>query len=156
MNKEVKIVLTEDDRGHATLIKKNLRRAGIKNEIIHFTNGQDTLDYFHKEDDDQKRESGTPHLLLLDIKMPGINGLEVLRRLKKDRELQKMPVIMITTTDNPEEIEKCHKIGCSSYITKPVDYEKFIEAIRQLKHDLRDKDSFKKSGERRIRNSVGL
>jgi len=132
MNKEVKIVLTEDDRGHATLIKKNLRRAGIKNEIIHFTNGQDTLDYFHKEDDDQKRESGTPHLLLLDIKMPGINGLEVLRRLKKDRELQKMPVIMITTTDNPEEIEKCHKIGCSSYITKPVDYEKFIEAIRQL------------------------
>lgn len=132
MNKEVKIVLTEDDRGHATLIKKNLRRAGIKNEIIHFTNGQDTLDYFHKEDDDQKRESGIPHLLLLDLKMPGINGLEVLRRLKEDNELKKLPVIMITTTDNPKEIEKCHKIGCSSYITKPIDYGEFVEAIKQL------------------------
>jgi CheY-like chemotaxis protein len=132
MNKEVKIVLTEDDKGHATLIKKNLKRAGIKNEIIHFTNGQDSLDYFFKKGDGLKRKSGTPHLLLLDIKMPGINGLEVLSQLEKDSELQKMPIIMITTTDNPIEIERCHKIGCNSYITKPVDYGKFVEAIKQL------------------------
>jgi CheY-like chemotaxis protein len=132
MDQELKIVLTEDNKGHATLIRKNLRRSGIKNEIIHFTNGQDTLDYFFKKGDGLKRESGIPHLLLLDIKMPGINGLEVLSQLKKDSELRKLPVIMITTTDNPIEIEKCHKLGCSNYITKTLDYSKFVKAIKQL------------------------
>jgi CheY-like chemotaxis protein len=132
MDKEVKIILTEDDDGHATLIKKNLKRSGIKNDIIHFTNGQQTLDYLFKKGNGQKRESGLPHLLLLDIKMPGLNGFEVLKKIKSDDELKKTPVIMITTTDNPAEVEKCHQLGCSSYIAKPVDYGKFVGAIRQL------------------------
>ena len=132
MKKEVKIIITEDDKGHATLIKKNLRRAGITNKIIHFSSDQETLNYLNKEGDGPKRKSGDPHLLLLDLKMPGIDGLEVLKQIKEDKELKKLPVIIITTTDNSVEVEKCHKLGCSSYIVKPVEYDQFINTIKQL------------------------
>ena len=64
--------------------------------------------------------------------MPKVDGVEVLRRVKKDKKLKKMPVIMITTTDDPRDVEKCHKLGCSSYITKPIDYGKFVDAIKRL------------------------
>jgi len=132
MNQEVKILLAEDDQGHATLIKKNLKRAGIKNDIIHFTDGQEVIDYLFSKDEDVKRKPGVPHLLLLDIRMPRVDGIEVLRRVKADQELNKMPVIMITTADDPRKIEECHQLGCSSYITKPIDYDEFIQTIRKL------------------------
>ncbi len=132
MRSEVKIVLAEDDEGHATLIKKNLKRAGIYNEIIHFKDGQAALDYLLGEDPEISRKKGTPLLLLLDIRMPKVDGVEVLRQVKQDNELKKMPVIMITTTDDPREVERCHALGCSNYITKPIVYEKFVKAIRQL------------------------
>jgi CheY-like chemotaxis protein len=70
--------------------------------------------------------------MLLDIRMPKVGGVEVLREIKKDAELSKIPVIMLSTTDDPREIEKCHALGCSNYINKPVDYEKFIDSIRKL------------------------
>ena len=132
MKKELKIILAEDDEGHATLIKRNLKRSGLLNEIIHFKDGQETLDFLFqgKEDEDKIRDVAS--LLLLDIKMPRVDGLEVLRRVKEDSFLKKMPVIMITTTDDPREINKCHELGCSNYITKPIDYDKFVEAVRKL------------------------
>jgi len=132
MKKEVIILIAEDDEGHATLIKKNLKRAGIVNEIVHFKDGQEVLDYLFQKDNGLQRENGKSFLLLLDIRMPKIDGVDVLRLVKADSELRKMPVIMITTTDDPREVEKCHQLGCNNYITKPVDYEKFVEAIRQL------------------------
>ena len=132
MKKELKIILAEDDEGHASLIKRNLKRAGLLNEIIHFKNGQETLDFLFDEKQDKDKIKDIASLLLLDIKMPGIGGIEVLRRVKQDEFLRKMPVIMITTTDDPREIDKCHELGCSNYITKPIDYEKFVKAIRQL------------------------
>ena len=132
MEEDVKIIIAEDDAGHATLIQKNLKRSGIVNEIIHFINGQDTLDYLFQRNKDKNRKSGFPLLLLLDIKMPGIDGVEVLRQVKENEELRKIPVIMITTTDDPREVEKCHALGCSNYITKPIDYDKFIETIRRM------------------------
>ena len=132
MRKEVVIIIAEDDEGHATLIKKNLKRSGIINEIIHFKGGQETLDYLFQKGDGPKRKNGKPFMLLLDIRMPKVDGVEVLRQVKNDPELRKMPVIMITTTDDPKEVEKCHALGCSNYITKPIDYDKFVEAIRQL------------------------
>jgi len=64
--------------------------------------------------------------------MPKLDGTEVLKRIKEDHELRKMPVIMITTTDDPREVERCHELGCSSYITKPVEYDAFVNAVRQL------------------------
>jgi len=132
MKQEVKIIIAEDDEGHATLIQKNLKRAGVLNDIIHFKNGQETLDYLFQRRKDKNRKNGIPVLLLLDIKMPKVDGVEVLRQVKKDPELRKIPVIIVTTTDDPREVEKCHQLGCSNYITKPIDYDKFVDAIRKL------------------------
>jgi len=132
MNKEVIILIAEDEEGHALLIKKNLKRAGLSNDIVHFKNGQEILDYLYCKGEGPHREIGKSYLMLLDIRMPKVNGVEVLRQIKRDPQFRSIPTIMITTTDDPREIEKCHDYGCSSYITKPVDYEKFVEAIRQL------------------------
>ncbi len=131
MNKEVTILLADDDEGHASLVKKNLKRAGIINEIIRFKDGQEALDFFYGKSE-IIIDKGKPYLLILDIKMPKMNGFDVLKKLKSDEVYKKMPIIMLTTTDNPDEIEKCHLLGCSNYITKPVEYQKFVEIIRQL------------------------
>jgi len=132
MKKELKIILAEDDEGHATLIKRNLKRSGLLNDIIHLKDGQEVLDYLFDKKQEKDRIKDIASLLLLDIKMPRVDGIEVLRRVKEDEKLKKMPVIMITTTDDPREIDKCHELGCSNYITKPIDYDKFVAAIRQL------------------------
>jgi CheY-like chemotaxis protein len=132
MRKEIHIIIAEDDDGHAALINKNLRRAGIENDIIRFADGQQVLDFLFRKGNGPHRKAGDSYLLLLDIRMPKVDGIEVLRQLKTDEELRKIPVIMVTTTDDPREVEHCHLLGCSNYITKPVDYEKFVNAIRQL------------------------
>lgn len=132
MKKEVIVAIAEDDEGHATLIKKNLKRAGIYNEILWFKDGQETLDFFFRIGEGPQRELGVPYLLLLDLRMPKVDGVEVIQQLRHDDELRKIPIIVITTSDDPREVEHCHKLGCSSYITKPIDYEKFVIAIRQL------------------------
>ena len=132
MNSEVIILVAEDDEGHAGLIRKNLDRAGIVNEIRHFWNGQEALDFLFARGEGPHREAGRAYILLLDIRMPRVDGTEVLRQVKADAELRKMPVIMITTTDDPREVEHCHTLGCNNYITKPVEYDAFVQAVRQL------------------------
>ena len=132
MEENVVILLAEDDEGHAGLIKKNLSRAGIVNEIFHFKDGQKVLDFLFCQGDGPHRNTGTPHVLLLDIRMPRVDGLEVLARVKEDPELRKMPIIMVSTTDDPREVARCHELGCSNYVTKPIDYDKFVNAIRSL------------------------
>ena len=132
MKKEVTILIAEDDEGHAGLIQKNLSRAGVINDIIQFKDGQEVIDYLLRQGDGPHRETGKGYILLLDIRMPRMDGEEVLRCIKKDPELKKIPVIMITTTDDPREISRCHELGCSNYITKPIEYDEFVKAIRQL------------------------
>ena len=129
---EVVILIAEDDDGHARLIEKNLTRAGLRNHIERFDNGQAVLDFLFRRGGGNQRALDTPYLLLLDIRMPQVDGIEVLRKVKQDPELRKVPVIMLTTTDDPREVERCHAIGCASYIVKPVDYDKFAEAIKSL------------------------
>jgi CheY-like chemotaxis protein len=129
---EVVILIAEDDAGHARLIEKNLSRAGLHNSILRFENGQTVLDFLFQRNAGPHRRPDTPYLLLLDIRMPQVDGVEVLRQIKQDSELRKVPVIMLTTTDDPREVERCHGFGCSSYIVKPVDYDKFAEAIKSL------------------------
>ncbi len=132
MREDVVILVAEDDEGHAGLIRKNLRRAGIINQIVHFKDGQETLDFLFRQGEGPHRQSGQGYVMLLDIRMPKVDGVEVLRQIKADGELCKLPVIMITTTDDPREVEHCHALGCSSYITKPLDYDNFVDAVRQL------------------------
>ncbi len=132
MNHEVIILIAEDDDGHAELIKKNLVRAGIANTIIHFRDGEEVINYLFRRGDGPHRRSGDSFVLLLDIRMPKMDGTTVLAEIKADPELRKIPVIMITTTDDPRDVEKCHSLGCSNYITKPIEYDAFVNAIRQL------------------------
>lgn len=132
MKKEVCILIAEDDTGHAALIRKNILRAGITNTIMHFKDGQELLDFLFKKEDAPHRQGEVSYLLLLDIRMPKVDGVEVLRNIKADVELRKIPIIMLTTTDDPREVENCHKLGCSNYITKPIDYEKFVDVIKKL------------------------
>jgi len=124
----VKIVMVEDDHGHAKLIEKNIRRANISNEIIHFDHGQPALDYLFSED---VRANG-PMLILLDLNLPDMQGTDILAEVKKDERLKRVPVVVLTTTDDKVEIQRCYDLGCNVYITKPVDYESFAGAIRQL------------------------
>ncbi len=131
MTKEVIILVADDDLGHVRLIEKNLRRAGLSNPIERFENGQEILDFlFGRGERRCSRELS--YLLLLDIRMPKVDGVEVLRQLKGDPELKKIPILMLTTTDDPREVERCHELGCNSYIVKPVDHEKFADAIKQM------------------------
>lgn len=132
MPKEMVILIAEDDMGHASLIEKNLRRSGINNNILHFKDGNEILTFLFNGTKETHLEYGISYLLLLDINMPRVDGVEVLRQVKQDEVLKKMPVIMITTTDDPREVQRCHDLGCSNYIAKPIDYDKFVQAIRQL------------------------
>ncbi len=131
MTEEAVILIAEDDEAHADLIQRNLKRAGIRSEQLRFNDGQQTLDFLLRRGDWQ-RKPDTAYLLLLDIKMPKVDGVEVLRRVKADPELKKLPVIMVTTNDDPQEVERCHELGCSGYVSKPVEYEQFAEAVRRL------------------------
>ena len=122
------VLIVDDDEGHAILIRENLEAAGVQNRIEHFRDGQAVLDFFAAG---QPRRHET-YIVLLDIRMPKVDGIEVLRRMKADPELRILPVIMLTTTDDLREVERCHQLGCSGYIQKPVDYDKFAEAIRRI------------------------
>jgi len=137
--KEVTILIAEDDDGHAELICDNLQDAGIHNPMIRFRNGQEALDFFFGPQSGQemvhdapRRVPGRAYMLLLDIRMPKVDGVEVLRQIKADPELKNLPVIMLTTTDDPREIRNCYELGCSCYVTKPVDYKQFSEMMVRL------------------------
>lgn len=132
VTKEVVILIAEDDAGHAVLTEKNLKRVGLHNPIQRFENGQEILDFLFRRGSGPQRRTDTAYLLLLDIRMPKVDGMEVLRQVKADAGLRKLPVIMLTTTEDPREVARCHELGCNNYIVKPVDYEKFSEAIKQL------------------------
>lgn len=126
------ILIVEDDEGHAILVRQNFEACGLHNRTEHFRDGQAVLDFFFQPGAGRAAQAGEMYLVLLDIRLPKIDGIEVLRRLKADPELRKLPVIMLTTTDDVREVERCHQLGCNVYIQKPVDYEKFTEAIRRL------------------------
>lgn len=126
------ILLAEDDPGHATLVRRNLKRAGVVNEVIWVKDGQEALDYVRREGKHLGGGGGGYLVILLDINMPKVDGVEVLRQLKANQNTKQIPVMMLTTTDDPREIERCYELGCSVYVTKPVEYEKFREAVRQL------------------------
>ena len=132
MNKEVIILIADDDDGHAGLIQKNLARSGVANEILRFRDGREIENFLFLEGKGPHRVPELAYVLLLDIRMPRLDGTKVLQRIKEDPVLRKMPVIMITTTDDPREVARCYDLGCNVYITKPVDYEHFAEAVRKL------------------------
>jgi len=132
MSEDITILLTDDDYGHTQLIERYLRKAEVFNELIHFDNGRKVLDFLNKKNSDNNRLPGKRYLLLLDIRMPGMDGIEVLRQIKTDDILKVMPVIMLTTTSTTKEMEQCYRLGCNGYITKPIDFLEFQEKLSIL------------------------
>jgi CheY-like chemotaxis protein len=129
---QVTILIAEDDDGHAALIQDLLKESGVRNPIRRFRDGQDVLDFLKNPPSDRQSDPNEGFLLLLDIRMPRISGTQVLTHIKNDPALRTIPVIMLTTTDDPEEIQKCYELGCNCYITKPVVFDHFATALRQL------------------------
>ncbi|HDQ73984.1 MAG TPA: response regulator [Chloroflexi bacterium] len=129
---EVTILLVEDDPGHARLIEKNLRRSSITNDIVKVGDGQQALDYLFGSGQYETAGYAIPLLVLLDLNMPVMDGYQVLERIKADERTHCVPVIVLTTTDDAREVSRCYQLGCNVYVTKPVDYQQFSEAIRKL------------------------
>jgi len=130
--KEVTIVMIEDDEGHARLIEKNVRRAGVNNEIVPFTNGTAALDYILGADRSGDPSQGRYLLILLDLNLPDMSGIDILEKVKSNPHTKRLPVVILTTTDDEREIQRCYDLGANVYITKPVEYDSFANAIRQL------------------------
>jgi CheY-like chemotaxis protein len=130
--KEMIILIAEDDDGHAELIREGLEESGISNKIIRFSNGEEVWKFLSGTGDEEIRDKNKNYLLLLDINMPKMDGIEVLKRIKADEELKETLVVMLTTTDDPREVDACYKMGCNIYITKPVDFIKFAETLKRL------------------------
>jgi DNA-binding response OmpR family regulator len=132
MSNPVTIIMIEDDEGHARLIERNIRRSGVNNEIVPFTNGTAAVDYLFGLDGTAAARKGEALLILLDLNLPDMTGIDILRRVKENTYLKTTPVVVLTTTDDSHEIKRCYELGCNVYITKPVNYESFANAIRQL------------------------
>lgn len=130
--KPVTIIMIEDDEGHARLIEKNIRRAGVNNPIMPFVNGTDALDFLFGEDGSGEVSAGRHLLILLDLNLPDTTGVQILEKVKANVHTKRTPVIVLTTTDDEREIQRCYDLGANVYITKPVDYDGFANAIRQL------------------------
>jgi CheY-like chemotaxis protein len=132
MSNAVSIIMVEDDEGHARLIERNIRRSGVNNEIVPFTDGTSAMNYLFGKDGTGSAHRQQPLLVLLDLNLPDMTGIDILRRIKENAYLKSTPVVVLTTTDDSHEIKRCYELGCNVYITKPVNYESFANAIRQL------------------------
>jgi DNA-binding response OmpR family regulator len=132
MTTPVTIIMIEDDEGHARLIERNIRRSGVNNEIVPFTNGTDAVKYLFGRDGSGHAHKGRALLILLDLNLPDMAGIDILRQLKENSHLKCVPVVVLTTMDDSQEIRRCYELGCNVYITKPLNYESFANAIRQL------------------------
>jgi len=132
VNDPVTIIMIEDDEGHARLIEKNIRRANVNNNILPFTTGSEAIAYLFGPDGSGTASKGRALLILLDLNLPDASGVDILKRIKANEHLKRSPVVVLTTTDDAVEIQRCYDLGCNVYVTKPVNYENFANAIRQL------------------------
>ena len=128
----VNIIMIEDDEGHARLIERNIRRAGVNNEIIALSSGTEALDYLLGPDGSGEVSRQRHLLVLLDLNLPDMSGIDILQKIKANEHVRRSPVVVLTTTDDQREIQRCYDLGCNVYITKPVSYDGFAAAIRQL------------------------
>ena len=130
--KKFNILVAEDDDGHFVLIKKNLQKMGFQSRILRFSNGQQILDFLYMRGDGPKRQTNDVYLMILDIRMPKVDGDEVLKIVKADDELKDIPVIMLTTSNEEEVMEKCIELGCKAYVVKPLQYSDFEGAVQEV------------------------
>ena len=126
------ILLVEDNLNDIELVLDALRRNNLVNKVVTARHGGEALDYLHRTGAHEGREGDDPIFILLDLKMPKVDGLEVLRQIKQDEKLQMIPVVMLTSSNEECDLVKSYKLGVNSYVVKPVDFGQFVEVIRQL------------------------
>ena len=129
--KSVDILLIEDNPDHVELIIKALRNNNVLNEVHVVTSGEAAMDFLYQRG--EYVNAARPGLILLDIKLPGMDGMEFLRRIKADPKLKLIPVVVLTTSGSEKEIAESYNCGANSYIVKPVDFERFAKVIKELK-----------------------
>ena len=126
MDNVVEILLVEDNQNDAELTIRALRKNNLANHLLHLEDGQEALDFLFDE------KNGMPKLILLDLKMPKVDGIEVLRRLKSDERKKVIPVVVLTSSKEESDIVETYKLGANAYIVKPVDFDQFVKAVAQL------------------------
>ena len=127
----IDILLVEDNPDHVELILKALEDNKVLNEVHVVTNGEEALEFLYQRG--EYTDAARPGLVLLDIKLPRVDGIEALRQLKAHPELKGIPVVMLTTSASVEEITECYRCGASSYIVKPVEFDQFAEVVKEVK-----------------------
>jgi len=132
MTEPLSVLMVEDDEGHATLVRRSLRRAGLPSDPIHLRDGQELLDYVYHRGSFARRATHDSLAMILDLNMPRLGGAEVLGRLKGDADVAHIPVFVLTTTDNPLELDRCYALGAATCFVKPVDYGAFNEMVKRL------------------------
>ena len=132
MIKFVKILLVEDDPNDVELTLSALRENHIANDVIVARDGEEALDYLFRRGPHESRETGEPAVVLLDLKLPKVSGMEVLERIKNDLQLRTLPVVVLTSSREEQDLVRSYNLGTNAYVVKPVDFHDFIEAVRQV------------------------
>lgn len=132
MQTEVEIVLVEDNASDADLTMRSLKKNNVTNCILHLHDGQEALDYFFGSMGKEKKMLTLPKVILLDLKMPKVNGIQVLEQLKKSEQTKHIPVIMLSSSKEDSDLEKCYLLGANSYVVKPVVFDDFVKAVSQV------------------------
>ena len=130
-SKQGTLLVVEDNDDDFLFTERAFKKSRFANPLVRTRNGEEALDYLYQRG--QFADAPRPAMMLLDLNMPGINGYTVLEKMKSDASLRSIPVVVLTTSDDPRDIEKCYDIGANSYVHKPVDLPGFIEAIARLK-----------------------
>lgn len=132
MSENTAILVAEDDAGHFALVRKNLWRTCTLKDITHFQDGDELLHFLFRETREREISFDQNYLILLDIRLPGKNGMDVLHLIKEDPQLRIIPVFMLTTSGQPSDIDRSYEEGCCAYICKPRDYKDFMETVEFL------------------------
>jgi len=127
-----RIVLAEDNPNDVELTLAALSEINLANEVVVVRDGAEALDYLYQRNAYADRSPGSPAALLLDLKMPKLAGLDVLRTIKADSTLKTIPVVMLTSSREEQDLIRSYKLGANAYVVKPVDFRSFIDAVRQL------------------------
>jgi DNA-binding response OmpR family regulator len=132
MNKIGRILMVEDDAKDVELTLTALEEYNLANEVIVTRDGEQALDYLYCRGEYKTRSSGNPAVMLLDLKLPKVDGLEVLKQIKSDGELKMIPVVVLTSSKEEKDMVASYKLGVNAYVVKPVDFHEFVNAIKEL------------------------
>lgn len=133
MNYEIEILLIEDNMNDAELTIRALKKNNLANKLVHLKDGAEAIDFIFAEGNYSGRKvENTPKVILLDLKMPKVNGIEVLQKIKADERTKKIPVVILTSSKEDPDIQECYHLGVNSYVVKPVQFEEFVKAVSEL------------------------